>query len=134
MDELLQRAVYQEERVKQLREELYRMKLILPKIDEKFTESPPPENLPHLEQKLYPPPFVKARSVFSFLFSRKTYAIIEEAIIDNEHEYFENLNEGLLWKSRWTKMCGWIIFIKTAFAQMGVSTVSLLVKLWKLSG
>jgi len=85
--------------------------------------SPPPLQIP---------PGLYLRRLAEFLFSRKTYDYILAPILrDLCDEYCEALAANRPWKTRWVRIRGYWSFWSAVFAQLPISTVKMVYKIWQ---
>lgn len=78
------------------------------------------------------PPGARLRIVSEFFFSRRTYKeVFEPTIRDLFDEYCEALTDNRPWKARWVQIRGYWSFWSAVFAQMPISAVKVVYKIWK---
>jgi hypothetical protein len=78
------------------------------------------------------PPGACLRIVADFLFSRRTYVeILEPTLRDLFDEYCEALNQKRPWKARWVRVRGYWSVWSAVFAQLPISAVKMVYKIWK---
>jgi hypothetical protein len=80
------------------------------------------------------PPAQWIRSIADIPFSRRTYEQVLEPILrDLFDEYCEALNQKRPWKARWVRIRGYWSFWSAVFAQLPISVVKMVYKIWKAS-
>ncbi len=78
------------------------------------------------------PPGHRLRKFAEFFFSRKTYnEVFEPTLRDLYDEYCEALKENRLWKARWVCVRGYYSFWAAVFAQLPISAVKMVYKIWQ---
>lgn len=88
--------------------------------------------LSFLRSKIKAPPFIRLQGLADFLFSRRTYeAIMEPTLRDLLDEYCEALAANRPWKARWVRVRGYWSFWSAVFAQLPISAVKMVYKIWK---
>jgi len=77
------------------------------------------------------PPGFRLRAFAEFVFSHKTYSeIYEPALRDLWEEYREVVGKRP-WKARWVRVRGYWSFWSAVFAQLPISVVKAIYKIWK---
>jgi hypothetical protein len=78
------------------------------------------------------PPGSRLRVFAEFCFSRRTYERVLEPILrDLFDEYCEALNDHRPWKARWVQTLGYWSFWSAVLAQMPISMVKMVYKIWQ---
>jgi hypothetical protein len=78
------------------------------------------------------PPCMRLNALANFICTKKLYERVFQPILaDMQQEYFEALQEGNGRKAQWVMWCGRLAFIAAAVAQIPVSAMKLIVRLWK---
>lgn len=77
-------------------------------------------------------PGARFLSILEWWYSAKVVAsVLRPALHDMQFEYFETLAEGRTRKAQWVLLRGYVSIISAAVAQLPLSAVKVLVKLWK---
>jgi hypothetical protein len=84
------------------------------------------------EERIQKPPGSYLRALAECLFSSRVFALVLEPILwDLYVEYCEALNEGRLRKAEWVRIRGYWSFWSAVFAQLPISAVKVVYKIWK---
>jgi hypothetical protein len=78
------------------------------------------------------PPSFRLKDFAEFFFSRRTFeTILEPTLRDLFDEYCEALAANRLWKARWVRIRGYWSFWSAVFAQLPISAVKMVYKIWQ---
>lgn len=87
--------------------------------------------LPHRGRLMAGRPGSRLDAFAEFVFSRRTYEfVLQPALADLQHEYFEALSAGRTRKAQWVRLRGYVRFWSHVVAQVPVSVLRAAVKLW----
>jgi hypothetical protein len=105
-------------------------KSVLDSINRHFFR-PQHESAKRKKGRIQVPPGFRLRAFAKFVFSHKTYSEIHEPTLRDLWEEYCEVVETRPWKARWVCVRGYWSFWSTVFAQLPISLVKTIYKIWK---